>query len=215
MFFLKFRFAICVLFLTASAYSQSDSSFVAVTSSENKLLFDLKYATSDNFLKAAVYDCRTCFLREEAAVALKKAATKAWKKYKLRLKLFDCYRPLAVQKRMFALVPNPEYVADPKKGSIHNRGAAVDLTLIDENGIELDMGTSFDHFGPEAAHAYENLTEIQKSNRKKLLSIMRSAGFKPLPSEWWHYNYGKSRKFSISNANLCATKEDLNKVDVN
>lgn len=208
------------LFLTTSPflfYGQShptDSSFVSVTTKENSVVFDLKYATSDNFLKEAVYDCNTCFLRYEAATALKKAARKALRKYNLRLKIYDCYRPRSIQKRMFALVPNPEYVADPKKGSIHNRGAAIDVTLVDENGLELDMGTAFDHFGIEASHNYENLTEIQKSNRKKLLTVMKAAGFKPLASEWWHYNYGQARKFNLSDENLCNSKEVLGKVEI-
>mgnify|MGYP006186397759 CR=1 FL=1 len=85
-----------------------------------------------------------------------------------RIKLFDCYRPLDIQKKMWKIVSNPEYVADPKKGSIHNRGGAVDISLVDAKGKEVEMGTSFDFFGFQASHNYTNLPDAVKANRKFL-----------------------------------------------
>lgn len=177
----------------------ADTTFVNLRDYSNDFVYDMKYATADNFLKAKVYDCTECYLRFKTVKALVKANQKFMKKG-YRIKLFDCYRPLDIQKKMWAIVSNPEYVADPKKGSIHNRGGAVDITLVDENGKELEMGTSFDHFGPEASHDYENLSEEVKKNRKLLRNTMTSFGFRIFQSEWWHYNLKRSAKnFEVSN----------------
>ena len=177
----------------------NDTTFVNLKDYSTDFVYDMKYATEDNFLKAKVYDCAECYLRYKTVKALIKANTKFMKKG-LRIKLFDCYRPLDIQKKMWTIVSNPEYVADPKKGSIHNRGGAVDITLVDANGKELDMGTSFDHFGPEAHHDYERFSDEIKANRKYLRNTMTSFGFRIFESEWWHYNLKKSvRNYEVSN----------------
>jgi len=176
----------------------SDSTFVNLKDYSSDFVYDMKYATSENFLKSKVYDCAECYLRLQTVKALVEANQKFIKKG-YRIKLFDCYRPLDIQKRMWAIVSNPEYVADPKKGSIHNRGGAVDITLVDESGKELDMGTAFDFFGPEASHDYENLSDDIKKNRKLLRRIMTRSGFRTFESEWWHYNLKNSRKEALSN----------------
>ncbi|HMI07529.1 MAG TPA: D-alanyl-D-alanine dipeptidase [Flavobacterium sp.] len=177
----------------------ADTTFVNLKDYSPDFIYDMKYATADNFLKSKVYDCAECYLRFKTVKALIKANGKFMKKgYKI--KLFDCYRPLDIQKKMWAIVSNPEYVADPKKGSIHNRGGAVDITLVDTNGKELDMGTGFDHFGKEASHNYESLPEGVKANRKLLRGVMTSFGFRIFESEWWHYNLKKSAKnYEVSN----------------
>jgi D-alanyl-D-alanine dipeptidase len=100
---------------------------------------------------------------------------------------------------MWKIVSNPEYVADPAKGSIHNRGGAVDITLVDASGKELDMGTTFDFFGPEASHYYEKLTDEVKQNRFLLKKIMKKSNFISFDSEWWHYNLKKTSKEKVSN----------------
>jgi len=99
---------------------------------------------------------------------------------------------------MWEIVSNPNYVADPKKGSIHNRGGAVDISLADSDGKELDMGTPFDFFGPEASHDFENLSEEVKENRKILRKIMTRSGFRIFESEWWHYNLKNCQKMKAS-----------------
>jgi D-alanyl-D-alanine dipeptidase len=118
-----------------------------------------------------------------------------------RIKLFDCYRPLDIQKRMWEIVSNPKYVADPAKGSIHNRGGAVDITLVDANNRELDMGTPFDFFGEKASHGYDKLSDEVLSNRIVLKSIMTAAHFDSFDSEWWHYNLKTGLQDKVSNAN--------------
>lgn len=165
----------------------NDTSFVKLADYAQGFRYDMKYATKDNFLKVAVYDCAACYLRYKTVKALLKA-NKAFLEKGFSIKIFDCYRPLSVQKRMFALVSNPDYVADPAKGSLHNRGGAVDLTLVDADGNELDMGTPFDFFGPKAAHTFAELPQNIRDNRRLLKETMEANGFTALKTEWWHYN---------------------------
>jgi D-alanyl-D-alanine dipeptidase len=166
----------------------NDTSFVNLKDYSQDFVYDMKYATTDNFLKAKVYDCAECFLRLKTVKALIAANTE-FMKMGYKIKIFDCYRPLDIQKRMWKIVPNPSYVADPSKGSIHNRGGAVDITLVDANGKELDMGTTFDFFGIEASHKYQNFSQQIKDNRELLKTTMIKNGFNLLESEWWHYNF--------------------------
>lgn len=178
--------------------SVNDSVFVNLKDYSSDFVYDLRYATENNFLKAKVYDCAECFLRYKTV----KKLIEANEKFKLlgyTIKLYDCYRPLDVQKKMWEIVSNPIYVADPKKGSIHNRGGAVDLTLVDKNGVELDMGTAFDHFGKEAAHTYQDFSNEVLQNRKLLREIMESCSFKVFQSEWWHYNLQTDESDKVSN----------------
>jgi zinc D-Ala-D-Ala dipeptidase len=176
----------------------TDTTFVNLKGYSTDFVYDMKYATTDNFLKAKVYDCAECFLRLKTVKALVKA-NKEFIRKGYRIQLFDCYRPLDIQKRMWQIVSNPEYVADPAKGSIHNRGGAVDITLVDNNGVALDMGTSFDFFGPEAGHYYQNLSNEVKQNRVFLKQIMQENGFVSFDSEWWHYNLQNASKDKVSN----------------
>jgi len=176
----------------------SDTTFVNLKDYSKEFIYDMKYATDDNFLKAKVYDCAECFLRLKTVKALIAANTDFIKKgYKI--KLYDCYRPLSIQKKMWEIVSNPEYVADPKKGSIHNRGGAVDISLVDSKGKEVDMGTPFDFFGSKASHNYTNLSKKIKSNRLFLKEIMIKNGFNSFDSEWWHYNLKTGLKDKVSN----------------
>lgn len=176
----------------------NDTTFVNLKDYDANFVLDMKYATEDNFLKSKVYDCGSCYLRYKTVKKLITANEK-FKKKSFQIKLFDCYRPLDVQKKMWTLVPNPNYVANPSKGSIHNRGGAVDITLIDTNGMPLEMGTEFDFFGPESSHDYQNLSEQILNNRKLLKKIMSKSGFESFDSEWWHYNLKGAKKDKISN----------------
>ncbi|HLN95394.1 MAG TPA: D-alanyl-D-alanine dipeptidase [Flavobacterium sp.] len=175
----------------------ADTTLVNVSDYVSGIVLDMKYASEENFLKEKVYDCAECYLRYATVKALLKAQSQAGR-YGYKLRVFDCYRPHSVQKKMWKLVPNPDYVADPAKGSIHNRGGALDLTLCDSIGVPLDMGTAFDHFGPEASPSYTQFSEDVLENRRKLRRIMKKAGFRQLPSEWWHFNLKGARELPIS-----------------
>lgn len=176
----------------------NDTIFVNIKEYSSDFILDMKYATADNFLKTEVYDCASCFLRLKTVNHLIEANNQ-FKKKGYKIKLFDCYRPLDVQKKMWAIVPDANYVANPAKGSIHNRGGAVDITLVDENGVELDMGTTFDFFGPESSHNFKDFDKKILKNRKLLKKIMTRNNFESFDSEWWHYNLIGSRKDSLSN----------------
>ena len=178
----------------------SDTSFVNLRDYNGNFVYDLKYATEDNFLKEKVYDCAECFLRLKTVKALL-TASKLFEEDGYTIKLFDCYRSLDVQKKMWKIVSNPSYVANPAIGSIHNRGKAVDITLVDAQGIELEMGTNFDFFGAKAAHNYKRLSKKVLRNRSYLKSIMIKSGFSPLASEWWHYNLNDGATDPVANFN--------------
>ena len=177
----------------------NDTTFVNLKDYSKDFVYDMKYATSDNFLKAKVYDCAECFLRLKTVKAIVEA-NQAFMKMGYKIKFFDCYRPLDIQKKMWKIVSNPSYVADPSKGSIHNRGGAVDITLVDSMGKELDMGTYFDYFGIEASHDYLNLSPKIRANRQLLKKIMIENGFNSFDSEWWHYNLKSALNDKVSNA---------------
>ncbi len=185
---------------------ESDTTFVKLKNYSTDFVYDMKYATADNFLKAKVYDCAECFLRLKTVKALV-LANKEFIKKGYRIKLFDCYRPLDVQKKMWTIVSNPKYVANPAKGSIHNRGGAVDITLVDKYGKELDMGTPFDFFGIEASHDYDKVSEEVKKNRNLLKTVMTETYFNSLDSEWWHYNLKLALNDKLSNAKWDCDKE--------
>jgi len=174
------------------------SDFVRLKDLSPDFVYELKYATPDNFLKQAVYDCGECYLRKSTAEALVKA-NEAFKQLGYRIKLFDCYRPLSVQKKMWKILPGTHYVANPAKGSKHNRGAAVDLTLVDAQGKELNMGTPFDFFGKEAHHTYTEHTKEVLENRKLLKETLNKYNFKSIYSEWWHYEYRPEKQSKVEN----------------
>lgn len=176
----------------------ADTTFVRLADFSNDFAYDMRYATKNNFLKAQVYDCAECYTRAKTAKALIRANREFMAKG-FKIKFFDCYRPNYVQFMMWKLVPNPQYVADPVKGSIHNKGGAVDITLVDFDGKELDMGTDFDFFGKRAYHDTMDLPQNILDNRKLLKETMESHGFWSIRTEWWHYNLSAGSNDKIAN----------------
>lgn len=152
----------------------------------------MAYADTANFMHRKIYPCARCFLRPEVAGALEKAGKIAEEKG-LRLVIYDCYRPYACQKLMYEIVNNPKYVAPPGKGSNHNRGQAVDLTLANEDGDLLDMGGEFDDFSTVSHYSNRSISRQARKNRKLLRTIMEKAGFTPYEHEWWHFDHKKKR----------------------
>jgi zinc D-Ala-D-Ala dipeptidase len=169
---------------------EAENGFVELITLDASILIDIKYATTDNFVKEKMYNCGRCFLRPEVATAIV-LAHKKLQKQGLGLKIFDAYRPRPFQQRLWDKVPDDRYVTNPKKGSMHNRGAAVDLTIVDKNGKDVDMGTPFDFFGEKAYQTYTNLPKNVLDNRKLLRETLAEFGFKHIRTEWWHYSYTK------------------------
>ena len=175
-----------------------ENAFVNLKNYSNDFVLDMKYATADNFLKEKVYPCAECFLRVKTIKSLLEA-NKLFMEKGYKIKLYDCYRPKAIQQKMWKIVPDANYVANPKTGSIHNRGGAVDISLVDSLGVELNMGTKFDFFGPEAGHNCTNIPEEILNNRKFIKEIMLQSNFQSFDSEWWHYNLNDSKKDKVEN----------------
>jgi len=169
---------------------------VDVTALDDTFVIDLRYATADNFTGKAIYSKAKCLLQRATAEKLA-AAQKEFAEHGYRLKIWDAYRPLSAQRILWEVVGDPAYVADPAKGSIHNRGAAVDVTLVDEDGNELPMPTGFDDFSEKAAIDYDGCTPEQARNRDFLADIMVKHGFVRYRAEWWHFVDGDGAKYPL------------------
>ncbi len=175
-----------------------DSLFIRLADYSIDFQYDMRYATENNFLKAKVYDCAECYTRVKTAKALI-AANADFMSKGYRIKFFDCYRPNDVQYKMWEIVPNPQYVANPVKGSIHNKGGAVDITLVTLDGAAVDMGTDFDFFGKRAYHDNLDLPEDILIHRKLLKETMEAHGFWSIRTEWWHYNLSAASNDPVAN----------------
>lgn len=167
-----------------------------ISKATSGIALDIKYATSDNFTKKKIYDCAKCYLRPEAASKLVEIHKLLKEKYGYGIKVFDCFRPRPYQQRLWDIMPNPSYVTPPEKGSMHSRGLAVDLTILDKNGEELDMGTPYDFFGKEAHQDYKGHSSEVNKNRTLLKSTMEENGFGSIRTEWWHYSY-KTKSYPL------------------
>jgi D-alanyl-D-alanine dipeptidase len=166
---------------------------VPIASPEFDLDVALAYATVDNFTGRPVYRAdAACWLHPDAAACLAHAVALA-KPLGLRLHIFDAFRPQAAQWALWNFNPDPEFIADPRRGSPHSRGAAVDLTLLDAQGRALEMGTPFDDFTAESHHASTNISIEAQKNRFLLLGLMSAAGWDFYRNEWWHYQLFDAR----------------------
>ena len=147
-------------------------------------------------MKTPLYPEPRCLLRPEVAAKLSRVQ-EALEKRGLGLKIFDGYRPLSVQKKMWAKFPVEGYVANPAKGSNHNRGAAVDLTLVDGGGRELPMPSAYDEFSERAHRDYAGGTPEERANRQTLQEAMVKEGFKGLSTEWWHFDDADAKSYPV------------------
>ena len=173
---------------------------ILLKSIDRNMIFDLKYGTKYNFTGQVLYQNPEAYLRLPAALALKKVNDEL-RNSGLAIKVFDAYRPYSVTKKMWSLVRDHRYVANPAKGSGHNRGTSVDLTLVNlATKKELPMGTAFDDFTTKAGHLYLLLPVEVLHNRLLLKKVMQKHGFLSLNTEWWHYIYaGGKEKFELLN----------------
>lgn len=156
----------------------------------------LVYATDRNFTGTAVYRRAVCYLHREAAAALERATTLATA-LGLGMKIFDALRPAEAQWVLWNHTPDPDFLADPRRGSPHSRGVAVDVTLIGGDGTALDMGTEFDAFTPLSHHGCLDVSIDAQRNRLLLLGIMTAAGWDFYRNEWWHYQLFNAREFPL------------------
>jgi len=174
------------------------------------IVLDIRYATKNNFTKQKLYKSAKAYVRKPVADSLLRIQNEL-KKRGLGLKIFDAYRPYAVTLKFYRIYRDTNFVAAPWKGSSHNTGCAVDLTLLDlKTGKELEMPTGFDDFTEKAAHGYMDLPEKAIKNRKMLKDIMVKYGFVPYSQEWWHYRYKDSKRFGLLDLTFEEIEENNN-----
>jgi len=189
------------LFAAPAHQTESDADLVDIKAVCPSIVVDIKYATPHNFMKRVLYDSDRCYLRR--GTARKLAAVQAYLgQFGLGLKIMDGYRPLSVQKKMWKVMPNPSYVADPKVGSMHNRGAAVDVTLLDRSGNEFPMGTGYDDFTKKAHIDCKDLPAEVIKRRGNLIYAMMRGGFIPFRTEWWHYADREWEKYPVEDVDF-------------
>lgn len=175
------------------------------------IIYDLRYASLNNFMKRLMYPAGTniTFLRVPAANALAQVQSELNQKG-LGLKIFDAYRPYSVTVKFWELVKDERYVANPSKGSGHNRGTTVDVTIINlQTKRELNMGTDFDNFSDTAHHGFTHLPEDILQNRILLKTTMERHGFKPYNDEWWHYSFFDGKLHEILDIDFKKLKKAL------
>jgi len=192
--------AIGVLFVVSPGAAQTAADeLVNVKHLIPDIVLDLRYNTVDNFCAQKLYTTDEC-LAAHGTVRKLQVVQDSLRARGLGLKVYDAYRPRSVQYLMFEIVPNPIYVADPASGSVHNRGGAVDVSLVDAaTGVELNMPTEFDDFSSMAHHGWTlGLTAEQIANRELLLDMMtRVGGFEPYSAEWWHYTVAAASTYPL------------------
>jgi D-alanyl-D-alanine dipeptidase len=157
---------------------------------------DLVYATPANLTGAAIYARAACFLHPDAVGPFRRAAALA-AGLDLRLHVFDAFRPSEAQWALWRFLPDPMYIADPRQGSNHSRGVAIDLTLAGRDGRPLDMGTPFDDMTTASHHGSDAVAGPARTYRLLLLGLMAAAGFVHYPYEWWHYELPDAARYPV------------------
>jgi D-alanyl-D-alanine dipeptidase len=189
-----------VKLLQSEIANDSNKKMIDMKKAIPSLVLDLRYSTTNNFMNRRLYPfLQTTYLRLAAINALKKVVI-ALNNKNLTLKIFDAYRPYAVTEKMWEAVKDSRYAADPSKGSGHNRGIAVDLTIVDlRTKKELNMGTDFDNFSDTAHQDFTGLSSTILQNRILLKTIMEKYGFVSLDTEWWHYSLADADNYELLN----------------
>ena len=168
-----------------------------ISSPEYDVDLALAYATADNITGRPIYLHAACWLHSDAAAALVRAIVLA-RELGLKFRIFDAYRPVEAQWKLWNHNPNPAFLADPRSGSPHSRGIAIDLTLVRRaDSVALEMGTPFDDFSARAFHNCPTLAPEIRRNRYLLLGLMASAGWDHYINEWWHYQLYNPRTYPL------------------
>jgi zinc D-Ala-D-Ala dipeptidase len=186
------------------AQAPQPGDLVDLTSVAPGIQVDIRYATADNFTHQVVYPKARCLLRRAVANRLARVQ-RVLQRTGRGLRVWDCYRPFSIQKAFWKLVPDERYVAKPVErrgvpvqGSKHNRGAAIDLTLVGRDGNALPMPTPYDDFTRAAHRASLGGNAAARRNARRLEQVMTSAGFIPNPTEWWHFDDPTWRRYPLA-----------------
>ena len=173
-----------------------DCPLIEITEAHEGVILDIAYATNRNFTGAPVYKEAKCYLHPEAERKLLTAVNLA-AQLDLRIKVFDAFRPTEAQWKLWEHTPDPDFLADPSKGSPHSRGVAIDLTLCQNDGTDLEMGTPFDDFTLLSYHGNTEVSVEAQRNRHLLMGIMTTSGWDFFRNEWWHYQLFNSRDYEL------------------
>ncbi len=204
----RFTFAAIYFILVTCSFAQTsppkeanklEADLIELTKLDNSIKLDIRYAREDNFVGKAVYPEARAFLQRPAAEAVVRVH-KLLNKEGLGLVIYDGYRPWAITKLFWEVVrvDQRQFVADPAKGSRHNRGCAVDLSIIDlKTGKPIPMPSDYDEFNERASPDYKGGTEEERANRDKLRRLMEAEGFTVNASEWWHFDYNDWQQYAI------------------
>jgi D-alanyl-D-alanine dipeptidase len=176
--------------------SSHPATLVEITPATHHVELDIAYATERNVTGQAVYQRAACYLHRDAEARLKRAVELA-RPLGYRLCVFDAFRPAEAQWVLWNACPDPDFLADPRRGSPHSRGVAIDVTLVGDDGEALDMGTGFDAFTPLSHHANHDIPVKAQRNRIVLLGIMSAAGWDFYSKEWWHYQLFDARRYPL------------------
>lgn len=190
-----------VAYAADSTITQRAHDLVEVVRLDSSIRLDIRYATSNNFMKRPMYKHAKAFLQRPAAEALVRAHTRL-KGHGVGILLFDAYRPWEVTRLFWEETPSElrKFVANPRDGSKHNRGCAVDVSLFDlRTGKEVSMPSAYDEFSPRASASYSGGTAEQRRMRDLLRTSMEAEGFRVHPDEWWHFDYRSWREYPILN----------------
>ena len=190
-------FLMLLLPVRESIAREPDMMFADLADYDASIIFDIRYATTSNFTGKKVYPAARCLLRRDVAMRLLKVQEKLRAKG-YRLIVFDCYRPLAVQKHFWAILPDKRYVADPAEGSRHNRGASVDVSLADSTGKPLEMPSGYDDFSEKATRGWTGSSATARRNCGLLDTAMKEEGFEPFSGEWWHFDAAGWELYPVS-----------------
>ena len=179
--------------------NKREADLIELTKLDKSITLDIRYATANNFVGRAVYPEARAFLQRPAAEALVRVHQEL-KKKGLGIVIFDGYRPWTITKLFWDVVPEDKrkFVANPEKGSKHNRGCAVDLSIYDlKTGKLIAMPSGFDEFTERASPDYKGGTEEERANRDMLRRMMEAAGFTVNPNEWWHFDFKDWEQYAI------------------
>lgn len=198
--------------VTLDAYKKSiitnpDQQLIDLAKFIPGIVLDIRYATTNNFTKQKIYNHARAYARKPVAEALKKAQAE-FKTHGVGIKIFDAYRPYKATVMFYEVYPDTTFVASPYRGSRHNRGCAIDMTLVDlKTGGELEMPTGYDAFVAAARPTHPVKDPVVKKNRELLIKVMSNHGFRVNASEWWHFDFKGYSKYSILDIDF----EDLEK----
>lgn len=203
----SFSILIAALSPLCAAREKDAADMVDVAKAVPGIVIELRYTRSDNFFKMAFYPKNSLALLRRTTADKLAAVQAELKTHGVGLKIWDAYRPLSVQRAMWNTLPDTRYVADPAKGGRHNRGAAVDVTIVDSKGQELVMPTAHDDFSEKAAADFKFARPTALKNRKILQEAMTKHGFAIFASEWWHFDDADWQRYEALDIPIAAVKK--------